>query len=366
MGGHAGRPGASHCRKKERLMICNDLMIGWTHVRAARAGLSWIAAAALAAAVPLAQGCATDRATQEEPTGDLVISLTQSGPHGEIYQLINATFDIENTRVSTTVNTTIDSSGPQLSVSLPPGLTQVFLRDGWTLQKSTDGGLTFQPVPALLGSLNPNSTRILANQPVFIRFDFLIREVNGTLQISLGVIPEPRELAGGYVVQTATGKLAGYALPQNQNMDFAVFFQLTSLESVTLDDGTKQHVYTAFGQQGSLGPIPQGVGAVAAEFDNDNLGFLSGPTAIDLSGGSLTYTVAARPDGTITLSGSLTGDVTDIELAPSAIDAVLPTIGPDGFPDDVFFYDTEVPFTQTSPAGTIAGILRLRHIVPSP
>lgn len=348
-------------------MICSDSMTGWTRVRASRARLSWIAAAAFAAALPLVQGCAMDPATggatMEEPTGELVISLTQPGPHGEIYQLTNATFDINVLSTQTTL--TVSGDGPQLTASLPPGLAVIFLRDGWTLEKSTDGGVTFQPVSALLGSINPGGVRILANQPAFIRFDFLIREVNGTLQISLGVIPEPRELAGGFIVQTATGDLANYALPQNRSMDFAVFFQLTSLESVTLDDGTKQRVYTAFSQGGSFGPIPQAPGAVAAEFYNDHLGILSQSIATELAGGFLTYTVAAHLDNTITVSGQLIGGSTDIEFAADAIDAVLPPLDADGFPADAFFYDSDVPFLLTSGPDTINGILRVRNLVPS-
>ena len=219
---------------------------------------------------------------------------------------------------------------------------------------------------ALLGSINPGNVRILANQPAFVRFDFLIRETNGMLQISLGVIPDPRELAGGLIVQTASDGLSGYTGPGNTNMDFAVFFQLSSLESVTLDDGTREHIYTAFSQGGSFGPIPQAQGAVAAEVYNDRIGLLAGPVAADLTGAFLTYTVAARPDGTVTVSGSLIGGFTDLEFAPDAIDAVLPSIGPDGFPNDVFFYDSEAPFSMLTEFGQLTGILRIRHLVPSP
>lgn len=342
-------------------MICNDSMTGWTHIRTGSARLSWIAAAVLVAAVPLAPGCATDPAT-EEPTGELNLSLTQPGPHGEIYQLTNATFDISNAQGTTTV----DGSGPLLSVSLPPGVASVFLRDGWTLEKSTDGGVTFQPVSALLGSLNPSPVRILADQTNPMRFDFLIRETSGTLQISLGVVTEPRELAGGVVINSATDGLASYAMAPSNRLDFAVFFQLTSLETVTLDDGTRQRVYTAFSNGGSFGPVPQQFGAVAAEFYNDQVGTLSGPIAAELTGAFLTYTVAAKPDGTIQFSGSLIGGATDIEFGPNAIDVILPSLDADGFPNDVFFYDSTAPFTQTSAQGTLSGLLRVRHIVPSP
>jgi hypothetical protein len=325
----------------------------------------WIAAALLAAALPLAQGCATDRAAEDGPTGELVISLTQPGPHGEIYHLANAVFQIDHTDDG--VTTFVDGSGfdAQATVSLPPGIVNVTLLDGWSLQKSVDGGVTFQPVSALLGSPNPNALRILANQPAFVEFAFLVRQTNGTLAIKLGIVTAPRELAGGVLVQSATDGLAGYAVGTARTLDFGVFFSLFSLESVTLADGTKQHVYTAFGQQGSLGPVPLPSTALAAEFYNDELGTLSGQIGPGFTGGFLTYAVSAKPDGTIDLSGSLLGTA-DLEFGPNAIDAVLPTIGPDGFPNDQFFYDSTLPFTLTAEQGTMSGLLRMRHLVPSP
>lgn len=345
-------------------MMSSESMTESNHVRAHSTRRSWIAAAVLAAALPLAQGCATDPgATAQGPTGELVISLTQPGPHGEIYHLANAVFEIVHTDDGTT--TFVDGSGfdAQATVSLPPGIANVTLLDGWSLEKSTDGGVTFQRVSALLGSPNPNALRILANQPAFVEFAFLIRQTNGTLAITLGIVAEPRELAGGVLVESADGDLAGYALGTARTLDFGVFFKLFSLESVTLPDGTKQHFYTAFGQQGSLGPVPLPSTALAAEFYNDEIGVLS-KVATGFTGGTLQYAVSARPDGTIELSGAMFGIGADIQFGPNAIDAILPTIGPDGFPRDEFFYDSTLPFTLTENDGTMSGLLRMRHLLP--
>jgi hypothetical protein len=111
-----------------------------------------------------------------------------------------------------------------------------------------------------------------------------------------------------------------------------VYFKLFSLESVTLPDGTKQRLYTAFGQQGSLGPVPLPSTALAAEFFNDAIGTIAGTIGPSMTGGALTYTVSAKPDGTVELSGQLFGTFSEIDFGPNAIDAIIPTLDADGFP----------------------------------
>lgn len=167
------------------------------------------------------------------------------------------------------------------------------------------------------------------------------------------------------IVNTATDGLAGYADPASRNLDFSIYFRLGTLASVTLADGTKQHVYTA-GPAGTPGPNPPQDSPVATEFYNDHLGVLSGPIGSDLSAAFLQYIVAARPDGTIELSGALSGVDAVIEFGPSSIDGTVPAIEPDGFPADAFFYHQSLPFQLTSDRGSLSGILRVRHIVPAP
>ena len=325
---------------------------------AARIPSAILAAALLVAAAPLAAGCATN--ADDPVTGQLMLPLQQPGPDGALYHLANATFDITG---AGGFLETVDGSGNQsaVAVTLQPGLFTVTLRDGWVLQKSVDGGTTFQPVSALLGSLNRAGFRVLANQPTIIEFDFLIRDTTGTLEIKLGVVPRPRQLVGGFVVDTATDGLAAYADPANRQMDFAIYFKLSSLASVTLPDGTKQHVYTV-NPFGVLGPNTPDGSAVAMEVFNDNIGILSGVIAPEMAAGFLQYTVAAKPDGSIALSGVLQGG-SELDFGPNAIDAILPTIGPDGFPNDEFFYDSTAPFTLFTGQGTLTGLLRVRHIV---
>jgi hypothetical protein len=315
-------------------------------------------AAAVLAAAPLV-GCVTaDDAAAG--TGQLTIPLVQPGSHGELYHLANAIFDVTPAGAATF---TIDGSGAQseIDLSLPPGVVSVQLRDGWVLERSDDGGASFQPVSALLGTFNPAGARVLANEPVIVEFAFVIRDANGTAQITLGVVPDPRELAGGFLITSATGDFEPYAT-MNRNLDFAVFFQLAGQQLVTLPDGTKQRIYTA-GPFGVASPFSSGVTAVAAEIYNDKLGVLSASFAPTFAGAFLQYTVAAKPDGTVELSGTLQGDA-EIDFGPNAIDANVPAIGVDGFPADAFFYDSTLPFTMTAAEGTITGQLRMRHILP--
>ncbi|HET7502374.1 MAG TPA: hypothetical protein VFK02_15250 [Kofleriaceae bacterium] len=320
---------------------------------------SAIFAAALVAMAGLA-GCATGTDDDTEQ-GQIVVPLLQPGPHGELFHLANATFDIVGN--SNGVVTTLDAGGFEsaATVELPPGLYTITLRDGWSLERSTDGGAIFEEVSALLGTPNPTVLRVLANVPQVLQFNFLIRSTDGTLAITLGVIPDPRQLVGGFVVDTATDALAPYADPANRSFDFSIYFSLVSLESVTAPDGTKQHIYTAFPGQ-VLGPVPPPQSAVAIEFYNDRVGLMPG-VASELTAGFLQYTVGAKTDGTFELSGSLANFAT-LDIAPSPIDAVLPTLDPDGFAHDGFFYDSGAPFTLTSSLGTITGVLRVRHIVP--
>jgi hypothetical protein len=328
--------------------------------------LSLAATAVLAAAAAL--GCAGPSEKPVDPNaGQLVMALTQIGPHGEIFRLNNAVFEIIHTDNGSTEIFDATPFDGAATVDLAPGVVTVELLDGWALEKSTDGGLTFQPASALLGSPNPNTIRILANQPVFMEVAFLIRQTDGTLAITLGVDLSPRELAGGMVVQSATGSLAGYAVGGARSLDFAVYFKLFSLQSMTLPDGTKQRVYTAFGQQGSLGPVPLPSTALAAEFFNDDIGTIAGTIGPSMTGGALTYTVSAKPDGTVELSGQLFGRFTEIDFGPNAIDAIIPTLDTDGFPNDEFFYDMSAPFTLTAPdVSTATGLLRIRQLLPAP
>lgn len=316
-----------------------------------RTFMSFITAISLVAAAPLA-GCVVHEATPGAPdTGTLTLPLTQTGPHGEQFRLTNATFDIAGgSGFAQTVTSGLEA---EIVLPVPPGPTTIQLRDGWTLQQLASSG-AFVPVDALLGSVNPAFVRMLASQPAVAEFDFLVRSVDGTLTIRLGVVNTPRELAGPMFVQQATGGLAAYA---SARMDFAMFFDLAALDRVTLPDGSKQLAYTA--------------GPAALELYNDALGTLAPVIKADQTGGFLQYTVTAKPDGTIELAGSMAGQTSVLSFGPHTIDLAPPPLDADGFPADAFFLDFSLPFTLDATAtdgaaGTLSGVLRPRHLVPSP
>lgn len=319
--------------------------------------MGWVRSFCTAAVAVAFVGCATE-APPPDTGGTLTIPLIENGPNGEVFHLANATFDI--TGIDNGFATTVNGGGLQsvVSVSAPPGLVNVFLRDGWTLERSSDGGATFQPVSALLATINPNVARVLVNVPVTLTIGFLVRDANGTLQIKLSVEDTPRELAGGVLIQSASGIFDGYASGGARTFDLGWFYDLFSITKEVLPDGTKQLVYVA--------------NRMAGEFYNDELGVFTGTVAPTLAGASLTYTVAARPDGTIELFGQLVGgdldSSSDLEFGASAIDDITrPGIDPDGFPVDEFFYDSEVPFTlftlTADDFGEVGGVLRLRHLI---
>jgi hypothetical protein len=312
---------------------------------------SFITAISIAVA-PLAAGCVVhDAAPGASDTGTLTLPLTQTGPHGEQFRLTGATFDIAGgSGFAQTVTSGLER---EIVLTVPPGPTTIQLREGWTLQQLAPSG-AFEPIDALLGSANPAFVRMLASQAAVAEFDFLIRSVDGPLTIRLGVVTAPRELAGPMFVHEATGGLAAYA---GRSMDFAMFFDLAALDRATLPDGSKQLAYTA--------------GPAALELYNDAPGTLAPLLAADQTGGFLQYTVTARPDGTIELAGSMSGQTSVLSFGPHAIDVVVPPLDADGFPSDAFFLDFSLPFTLDATAtagagGTLTGVIRPRHLLPAP
>ncbi|MEO7735035.1 MAG: hypothetical protein ABIY55_29035 [Kofleriaceae bacterium] len=308
---------------------------------------------ALAVLAPLAAGCAASPASAPDvETGTLELPLQQPGSDGALYHLAGS-FEVVSPAGTQTLDGT--GAGASITITLPPGLVTVQLLDGWQLTRSVDGGLTFTPVSALLGSPNPNAARILANQPASIGFQFLVRATTGDLTIGFGVTPAPRELAGGVVVDNDPANATGDYLPYaHARLDFAVFYDLAQVDSVVLPDGTKDRTFTA--------------GAVGVEYFNDALGVLSGTVGPAMAGGFLAYHLAALPDGTQTITGELDGansPFTVLTFGPHVLPVNVP-LDADGFPTDAFVLDSQLPFSMTTSFddgdATMIGQLRFRSI----
>lgn len=319
-----------------------------------RSSIALIAALSFAAAAPIATGCVTQ--DEDVGQGSLVMPLVQTGPDGDSYQLTNATFEIVGPGGVQYLSSALESS---LSVSLPPGLTTIRLLEGWELWRTPATGAIPEPVSALLGTANPFTLRVLANYTDTVSFGFIVRDTSGAAEITFGVTPEPRQLAGGVRITEATGELEPYLT--NNRADFAFYFELHDLEEVILPDGTRERAYFA-------GVFADDPTPVAAEFFNDAVGTLSNLVGPSLAGGYLDYHIGARPDGSIQFHGTFFGNnppYTTIDFGPYTLRASVP-LDADGFPADVFFHDDSVPFTmQTyfdSGAATMSGFFNLRHI----
>lgn len=306
---------------------------------------TWLAALSCAVFAPLGSGCAT---TAGDANGTLEIPLQQAGPDGALYHL-TASFQIDGPGGTQILDGTGDM--PTLSISLPPGIASVTMLDGWTLAKSADGGATFQPVSALLGTANPFPIRVLANQPLSITYDFLIRDQTGNVTISFSVAPAPRELAGGFFVATGTADFAAYA---GTSFDFAIYYDLDDVQSFTDGGGAKVRLYEST--------------RFATEFFNDPIGLVAGTVGPAAAGGFVDYQVAVQPDGTQVVSGTLSSGnapFTSMTFGPHTLFASVP-LDADGFPLDQFFTDSLEPMTLTtsfdSGDATLTGHLNIRFI----
>jgi hypothetical protein len=293
---------------------------------------------------PLASGCTT---TQDADTGTLVIPLVQPGADGAIYHL-SAEFDIEGPISSFLFVDHTDA--PSINLNLSPGLTNVRLHDDWVLTRSTDGGGTFRPVSALLGSQNVQQVRVLANHTDQVVFEFLVRSPNGVLTVTFGVTDHPRELAGGMVIDQGTDLFADY--PHNVQVDFATYYKLVALDKDVLTDGSKDRVFLS--------------DATATEFFNDGVGVLSGTVAPSLQGGILQWHLIARLDGSQEISGELDGLVAPfpvVKFGPHTFRFPLP-VDDDGFVSDVFFNES-IPFSLEvfgQASGRMNGTMRFRNV----
>jgi hypothetical protein len=304
----------------------------------------------LAAALAFAAGCLSP---QDMPTSSIEIPLQQTGSDGNLYHL-NGAFTIAAGDGST-IHVPAGSNAAQVVVPhVPPGIAMISLDAGWSLLESTDSGTTYATVDAIVSSPNPNVVRVLANQPTSMEMQFIVRKPNGTLTISLGVDPAPRELAGGVIADMGTLDYAPYT---NARFDFAIYFDVPPTRTITAD-GLKQLTFDSTANN-------------AMEAFNDTNGLFVNTVAPAMAGGDLHYTVTAQADGTTVVQGSYSGansPGSTLQFGPHTVDPAVP-VDADGYPTDEFFYDPFVPFTLDTffddGDATLDGQLRLRFIPPA-
>jgi hypothetical protein len=279
----------------------------------------WFPALVLAT-VAIGGGC-TDRAGTGSPAeSGVTIPLTQQA-NGKVYRL-SAMFEITSPdgvvhRVDGTVH------DPSVTVEVAPGNNKVELLDGWTLSRSTDGGMTFAPVSASLATPNPFDLFVPPNQVESFAFTFLVRDPNAQLQITFGVVDPPRQLSASLFVTGGFGDFAAYTFTDLGIAIYFLAFTQTSVEA----DGTHDLQINAL--------------LDSLEFFNDQPGLVT-PLGNDFAGASLGLTTRIHPDGSQDFSGS------DQAFGPPEItfgtgQARL-TADSDGFPEDISFTAFGMPF----------------------
>jgi len=296
-----------------------------------------VSALAAVAALSLTTGC-----VEEQPVegSSLEIPLVQTGADGTVFRLSQATFEIIFPDM-TTQQVSGDVNQPSITIPLAPGHYGVRLVDGWTLERSTDGGMSFASVQAVMGNQNPQPVAIFPDTDQQVVFRFYVRDAGGSLSVTLGVVADPQQLLGTLSFAQATGALANYV---GKTVDYSLYFD-GSAQRTAIENGVPVRHYLATG--------------VGAEFLNDPIGlFNPGPIGRAAVGGTLDMVVRANPDGTQEVIGTFYNVVGNpLSFGPAPVSVGLDAMG---FPLDAAFAAT-APFSLTGPTSTAAGTTTIRH-----
>jgi len=292
----------------------------------------------LASSLSLAAGCVSD---DTDETASLQIPLVQPAADGGVFRLRDATFEV-GAPDGTIQSFDGDVEAGSILVPLAPARYSVRLLAGWTLEHSTDG-TTFTPVQAIIGNQNPQFIQIFPDTPSTVSFRFYVRDTQGQLTITFGVVAEPQQLFGIMSFEQATGVLAQYT---GLSVGYANYFDPVAQTREVAADGSKQRRY-----------FPAGI---AAEFFNDPIGLFAGPIGAQGAGGSIVMVVRVKADGTQELTGTVTTFTgTPISFGPASVSVGLDT---EGFPLDQDFA-TVAAFTLTGPASSASGTATVHHSV---
>ncbi len=291
-------------------------------------------------------GCLDEAApAAEAELGRLELPLSSTTSEGTLYRL-SATFSVTSAAGVVQIDGT--TPRPSVAAEVAPGLAEVRLDDGWSMSRSLDGGDSFAPVQALLGSANPMLLRVFAGTSSTLTFEFLIVEPEGVVNLRFAVSETTRQLGGYASFDEATGVFAPYL---HRSVDLAIFSELRSY--LTSSEAGKSRVYYAYTN--------------ALQLYGDEDGAL-GEVTDNLSGGTLQYEVTAKPDGSQEMSGtylSYAGPRTDLVFEPAEVFG-LRELDSDGYPTDTTF-QAYLPFSLTlyqSEVSTAQGHLLLTHLVP--
>lgn len=324
-------------------------------VRNKKASLALSSALALAALTSLASltslaGCLAeeggagggDRAT----TARVQVPLTRVADDGTIYRLKGVRLALSGSGGARIVEA--DDGAATFSFEAEAGVLSAKLLDGWSLEKSGDGGATFSAVGAVLASLNPMVLAISPNSYATLTFEFLLRNPNGTVDVLFLAERVSGQLNALVFPQEATGRLAPYRFSQ---LGMALYYK-----------GSSFHL-----------PSPDGPALVTwswttgLEIYDDRLGLLSEELAPRMSGYALHFEVAARQDGTQLVSGDFTNnhqpDDPALSFAGSQLWQPLP-LNDNGYPVPGPLLG-QVPFSLSladEEGSTMSGVMNLQYL----
>jgi hypothetical protein len=254
----------------------------------------------------------------------LSIPLTQTGTSGALYHL-TATFEISSADGSVQ---TVDGGGSDsaVTVNLLAGTHSVRVDDGWTLERSTDGGASFAAVPAFLAGNNPANVVVVPGHTVTLGLQFVVRETTGNLTINFGVIDPPRELVGKIQFTGASTEFSTYV---GSSMDFVIYFTPGDQSINYFYDGYYPYYYAYYRT------YTTSVNAI--ELLNDGPGLVK-PLAGDLDGGTLSFTIRVHGNGQQEFFGDYSshkGSSPDLSFGVSSSASFSGGAG--NYPDDVPF-----------------------------
>lgn len=297
-------------------------------------------AVALATAA-LGAGCvASPGATAPEESGVAIPLVKQS--NGNQYRL-TAHFEItEPDGMVVPVDATADV--PSVTVRVPPGINVIDLLDGWTLARSTDGGMTFSPVDAVLATFNPINLVVEPNRVATLSFNFIVRDPGGQVELTFGAFESTRQLTARVGI---TGAGSGFTAYVGTTIQFTIFFVAVP-QSTVAADGTQALRYST--------------PTTSLELASDSIGLLT-PVQKDFTGAVLDITARAHPDGTQDFSGRDMGFTGPFPRLTFGTGTAVLDLDANGAPTDTGYFAFGMPFDLSSNNGPlVSGTVQLLDV----